>query len=120
MAAADPRLEASPTKRPRPAAKGETPITERYNSVDDAITSLKQTWSLTAAIMRNHARATNDPKRTEQLAKIEALFADDCQLLRRQLEKIQKPDGSIEFLFSPEAAQIWKAWKALKEHGRAG
>ena len=80
-----------------------------YPSVDVAVEELRRDLPL---LKLSRKRAEADPRASADLKqnmdRVIALLEDPDEL-RRRLERSKKPDGRVEFSFTPEAEALFRA-----------
>jgi hypothetical protein len=79
-----------------------------FASVDECIADLREALP-TLRMVETLARARQDGKRLAETKRLIA-FLEDTEALRERLKASAKPDGSIQFSFTPEA------WARFNEH----
>ena len=78
------------------------PVKTRFKNADDFIAYVEEVKPMILDV-QTVARLRGDKVMLAESAKLLKLFANDSAILRAGIQKVQKPDGSIEMGISADA-----------------
>ena len=78
----------------------------RYDSVEEFVQEQREHILPMLDEIQRRLTLYPNPRMESELRRLLLLFENDCALLRKRAARALKPDGSVEFNFTPDALRL--------------